>query len=321
MTPAPEAQAAYAELREQLTGELDKAATHAFSSVFLIAAAFALLALLPIAMSGAAQLGARRRAGPVAAGLAVGASAAVVGAYLALGGAGFQPREVADPCVPKSAEELRAQSGGLFERIGLSALDGAACRLRVTREELALAVASEAARREFVASHRITDAGLEDAVRDGARRAIADERRRGSLSPAEASLLERAVGAVPVATLLDALQSGGGRSAIDFLAGLLGSEAGEQGLCVRDRLGPGAGGRRLARAGGADGVHRAVADGRAGRRVGAADSGELTRHRGRAAVRGALCLPAWRAGRSSSSAIPTGCRQGEWRRRPMRSCA
>ncbi len=222
VSPAPEAQAAYAELQEQLTGELDKAATHAFSGVFLIAAALALLALLPIAMSGAAQPGGRRRAGPVAAGLAVGASAAVVGAYLALGGAGFQPREVADPCVPKSAEELRAQSGGLFERIGLSALDGAACRLRVTREELALAVASEAARREFVASHRITDAGLEDAVRDGARRAIADERRRGSLSPAEASLLERAVGAVPVATLLDALQSGGGRSVIDLLSGLLG---------------------------------------------------------------------------------------------------
>ena len=145
-----------------------------------------------------------------------------MGAYLALGGAEYQPLEVADPCEPRSVEELRSRDVGLLERIGLSALDGAACRLRVTREELALAVASEDARREFMARHRISDAGLEDAVRDGARRAIADERRLGSLSSLEASLLERAVDAVPVGTLLDALQSSRGRSVIDSLGDLLG---------------------------------------------------------------------------------------------------
>ena len=218
--PPPEAGPAYAELQDQLAGELDKAATHAFSGVFLIAAGLALIALVPIALSGAAGTGAPRHGG-MAAGLSVVASAGLVGAYLALGGAEYQPLEVADPCEPRSVEELRSDVG-VLERISLSALDGAACRLRVTREELALAVASEEARREFTARHRISDAGLEDAVRDGARRAIADERRLGSLSSLEASLLERAVDAVPVGTLLDALQSSRGRSVVDSLGDLLG---------------------------------------------------------------------------------------------------
>lgn len=221
VSPPPEALPEYAELQRQLTGELDKAATHAFSDVFLIAAALALLALVPIIASRPARSGPRRHSGAVAAGLAVSGAAGVVVAYLALGGAAYQPRAVDDPCVPKSAEELRARSGGLLERISLSALDGAACRLRVTREELALAVASEDARRQFVQRHRIGDAGLEAAVRDGARRAIADERRRGSLTPLEATLLARAVDAVPVATLLEALQSGTGRDVVDFLSDLL----------------------------------------------------------------------------------------------------
>ena len=221
VTPAPEARRAYAELQAQLSSELDKAATHAFSTVFLIAAALALLALLPIAMSGAGGTDGRQWAGAAVAGLTVLASAGVVGAYLARGGASYQPREVADPCVPRPVGELRAAGGGTLQRIGLSALDGAACRLRVTREELALALATDKGRKAFIARHRITDAGLEDAVRDGARRAIANERRLGSISSFEASLLDRAVGAVPVSTLLDALQSSRGRSVIDFLSGLL----------------------------------------------------------------------------------------------------
>jgi hypothetical protein len=222
VTPPPEARPAYAELQNQLTGELDKAATHAFSGVFLIAAGLALLALLPIAVSGAAGTVAGHRPGGRAAGLSVVASAGLVGTYLALGGAEYQPLEVADPCEPRSVEELRARDVGTLERIGLSALDGAACRLRVTREELALAVASEEAREEFTARHRISDSGLEDAVREGARRAIEDEQRVGSLSALEASLLKRAVDTVPVGTLLDALRSSRGRSVIDSLGDLLG---------------------------------------------------------------------------------------------------
>ena len=46
----PEA-AAFGALRLRLTDEIDRAATDAFSGSFLLAAAFALAALLPIALS------------------------------------------------------------------------------------------------------------------------------------------------------------------------------------------------------------------------------------------------------------------------------
>lgn len=221
VTPAPEARPAFAELERQLEGELDKAATRAFSGVFLLAAGLALLALIPTAVSAAVDRPVRRRTGLAVTAGAVVASGAVLGSYLAAGGAAYEPREVADPCKPRPVEALRAREGGLLERIALSALDGAACRLRVTREELALAVASEEGRREFQRSHRITDAALQDAVRDGARRAISDEQRTGALSGTEAALLNRAVDAVPVTTLLKALRSNQGRSVIEFLMNLL----------------------------------------------------------------------------------------------------
>jgi MFS family permease len=220
VTPPVEARAAYAELQDRLTGELDKAATHAFSGVFLIAGGLALLAVIPIALSGNAGMG--RRNGGAAAVLAVASSVAVLGSYLAMGGASYQPLEVADPCAPRPAEELRGRDSAVLEQIGLSALDGAACRLRVTREELALALADEEARRAFLTAHRVSNEGLEDAVREGARRAVADARRLGTISPLEASLLDRAIDVVPVSTLLDALQSSAGKGVIGFLTDLIG---------------------------------------------------------------------------------------------------
>jgi hypothetical protein len=47
----PEQKAQALDLRTKLEDELDRAATHAFSESFLIAAAFALAALIPIALA------------------------------------------------------------------------------------------------------------------------------------------------------------------------------------------------------------------------------------------------------------------------------
>jgi MFS family permease len=47
--PEPDQASAYSELKQQLEGEVDAAATHAFSPAFLAAGALALLALIPIA--------------------------------------------------------------------------------------------------------------------------------------------------------------------------------------------------------------------------------------------------------------------------------
>jgi MFS family permease len=220
IAPPPEARAEYARLERDLVEEVDKAATHAFSGVFLIAGGLSLLAVVPIVVGGGAPPEPRSRRGGAAVVVAGACCAAVVGLYLAEGGAAYEPREVADPCAPRPVEQLR-KSDGILERIGLSALDGAACRLRVTREELALALASEDARQEFIAAHRITDEGLEDAVRDGLRRAVDDARRLGAVSSLEASLLERAIDVLPVPTLLDALRSSAGKSAIGFLTDLI----------------------------------------------------------------------------------------------------
>lgn len=223
VTPPAEARGEYRRLQRQLADEVDRSATHAFSLVFLLAAALALLALVPIAMGGGgppAVTAPRRRGGAVAVAFAVASSAGLAGVYLASGGAHYQPREVADPCRPRSADRLK---GGdqLLQRLALAALDGAACRLRVTREDLVLALATEQSRAAFAKQHRIGDAALEDAIKAGLDRAIADAQRAGAISGLEAGLLRRARDVVPVATLIDALKTSRGKDVLGRLTDLL----------------------------------------------------------------------------------------------------
>ena len=217
VTPPPDAQPDYDQLQERLAEEVDKAATHAFSAAFLIAAALALLAVAPITMSGESP----GRRGALAVLGAVAASAALAVAYLSAGGARYEPLEVADPCEPRPIEQLRQQSDGVLERIALSTLDGAACRLRVLREELALALANEQARAQFAAEHRISDEAIDDAVRSGLQRAVDDAVRLDMLSSLEASLLRQGVDRLPVPVLMDALRSSAGQSVLGFLTDLL----------------------------------------------------------------------------------------------------
>ena len=218
VTPPAEARADYAHLERQLADEVNKAATHAFSWGFLVAAGLALLAIGPIAMSGRAP----GRRGGFAIAAAAASSAALAAVYLGSGGARYEPLEVADPCASRPVEQLRQQTDVVLERIALSTLDGAACRLRVTREELALAVATEDSRAEFAATHRLSEEAIDEAVRSGLRRAVDDAVRLDMLSPLEASLLRRAEESVPIPVLMDALRSSPGRSALEFLTDLLG---------------------------------------------------------------------------------------------------
>ncbi len=218
VTPPPEGRAEYARLQRELTAEVDKAATSAFSTVFLVAAALALLAVLPIALGGGA--GGGRRGGVLALALSLLASCGLVGFHLARGGASYEPLEVADPCKPRTTERLDDRDQ-VLQRIGLSALDGAACELRVTREELVLALPDEQARAEFAAEHRISEEALERAVRSGLERAIDEALRSEAITPLEAALLRRAQSALPVPTLIDALASSTGQGVLGFLTDLL----------------------------------------------------------------------------------------------------
>ena len=130
-------------------------------------------------------------------GVCVAASALVVLAYLAAGGASYEPAKVRDPCQPRewrSPDTLQE----IAEQFTLSALDGAACQLRVSRETLARALATPESRQRFARHYGVGDAELEAAVRAGVVRAIDDAEDAGALSPLIAIPLREAAKRLPV---------------------------------------------------------------------------------------------------------------------------
>ena len=126
------------------------------------------------------------------------------------------PREWRDP---EGVEEAAQQ-------FALSALDGAACELQVSRETLAVALATPESRAEFAAEHGIDDAELEAAVRAGVVRAIDDAERAGALAPLVADGLRLVAARLPVdegiALIEDASELfDGAGGVIDEIGGLL----------------------------------------------------------------------------------------------------
>lgn len=95
--------------------------------------------------------------------LAVVLVSGVLGIQLAHGGGSFEPLRPADPCAVRDVASQAGGIEGLTERLVLLGLDGAACRLHVSREALTLelAQAGTPSDAEIVALH----AGLLDAVR------------------------------------------------------------------------------------------------------------------------------------------------------------
>lgn len=146
--------------------------------------------------------------------VALGAVAAILVPYLALGGASYEPAAVADPCAARDWRDPEGLSE-VLEQIVLSALDGAACELGVSREELVLAVRSEDALADFADERGISRADAEEAVADGLTRAVDDAEEAGALPGLLGGLVRRAVESVPVWLLLDALDR------LEDLGGLL----------------------------------------------------------------------------------------------------
>jgi len=136
---------------------------------------------------------------------AIAASAGLIAAYLAFGGASFEPRAVADPC--QAREQAVLAQRGTFEAIALSSLDGAACELQVTREELTLALADETATEEFAAAHGIDSGDVEAAVRAGLIRAVDDEAAAGRIDGIEETVLREVAAHAPVGAAISALQA------------------------------------------------------------------------------------------------------------------
>jgi hypothetical protein len=145
-----------------------------------------------------------RRALPLL--VAVGLVVVVLVPYLALGGASFEPTPVADPCATRDWRDP-GDLGEALEQIVLSALDGAACELGVSREDLVLAVRNEEALDDFADEHGLSSEDAEQAVEDGMQRAVDDAEEAGAISDSVASLARRVVGTVPPWLVLETLQS------------------------------------------------------------------------------------------------------------------
>ena len=133
---------------------------------------------------------------------AVAAAVVLVGVYLAAGGGAYEPSPVADPCAPRewtSPEGVEEVAQQFF----LSALDGAACELGVSREELAAALATDESRQAFATEHGVDATELEVALRAGLVRAIDDAERAGAISAPLASGLREFASRVPVEQALN----------------------------------------------------------------------------------------------------------------------
>ncbi|HEX3608579.1 MAG TPA: hypothetical protein VHU14_02730 [Solirubrobacterales bacterium] len=147
---------------------------------------------------------------------AIVAAVALPGIYLAAGGSSYAPAKTQDPCRhrpwgnPEGLEQIA-------ERFSLSALDGAACQLGVSRETLAQALATQEGRERFTKRYGITDAELARAVRAGLLRAVDDAEAAGALNPLLAAPLRETLKSIPLdraielidnaETLLDDAQS------------------------------------------------------------------------------------------------------------------
>ena len=145
------------------------------------------------------------RAAPIAFAVALGA--ALVVAYVALGGTSYEPSPVADPCAPRPAREASG-TGERLELVLLAAADGTACRLGVSREELVLALRSVDELDALAGREGRSRDDLEDALRAGLVRAVDEGESQGLIGDTTASGLRFAAEHLPLGLLLQILRGG-----------------------------------------------------------------------------------------------------------------
>jgi len=156
-------------------------------------------------------------------GVAIAVSLALVGAYLAAGGSSYTPAKTQDPCKERPWRDPEGLQQ-IAEQFSLSALDGAACELGVSRETLARALATPASRERFTQRYGIDDAELARAIRAGLLRAIDDAERAGAINPLLGAPLRAAVRQIPVDQAIELIQDA--RSLLDNLENFLGPAQG-----------------------------------------------------------------------------------------------
>jgi len=144
-------------------------------------------------------------------------------------------RLVADPCEQRP---LVAPEGieATVQQLALSALDGAACELQITREDLVLSLADPEERTAFLDEREISDETLEAAVRGGLQRAYDDAVAVGAIDGLEAILVGEAIQHVPVDVLVDVAQSETAQEAAALLGDFATSDDGGEALDTLEGL-------------------------------------------------------------------------------------
>jgi hypothetical protein len=141
--------------------------------------------------------GEKRWSGGVLVVVSIVASLVLVGAYLAAGGSSYEPEKVQDPCQPRPWSNPQ-NLGQIANQFTISALDGAACKLGVSRETLARALATPEGRERFKERYNIDDEKLAKAIRAGLVRAVDDAEEAGALPALLAGPLREAVRNIPL---------------------------------------------------------------------------------------------------------------------------
>jgi hypothetical protein len=182
--------------------------TREFRSSFVIAALFAVAAALAAAFVIRRGTVATSSTSIAIACVIITLVGTLLVAEVAAGGRDFGHREFVDPChAPADPFPQGEGIDGTLQRISLSAIDGAACKLGTGREELILSLEP---RGDFGPEVTWTRATLEDALRAGLVRAIDDADDRNTIPGFVASGMKFVAERAPIDWIL-------GRVNIPFL--------------------------------------------------------------------------------------------------------
>ena len=129
-------------------------------------------------------------------GALIAAGLLLVVADLAIGAFGTGTPKIADPCKPR-APFAGGGIDGTVQRVVLDGLDGAACRLHTSREELVLSIDPNS-----TYGRRWNPKTVENALRAGLIRSIDDADRRGDIPGFLAPVLRQLVESAPIDKLV-----------------------------------------------------------------------------------------------------------------------
>jgi dihydroxyacetone kinase DhaKLM complex PTS-EIIA-like component DhaM len=160
-----------------------------------------------------------RRRGQILVCVAILSGLVLAGAYLAAGGSSYAPEKTQDPCKHRAWSDPQ-NLGQIANQFSISALDGAACQLGVSRETLVQALATKASRERFAQRYGIGDAKLARAIRAGLLRAVTDAEDAGALSPLIGGPIRATIEEIPLDQEIELIK--GGSSLFNSLQTFLG---------------------------------------------------------------------------------------------------